>query len=121
MSVAITRTRAPGFAATRPFATPRANTQPEHTHAHRAYTGGVKSKLKKNAFFTDPARGGEIFALKNAYSGPAMKDAIEKRYPGAVVLNALSVESAIEVFKANDERLRKAEAEAKAAKKPKGP
>lgn len=93
----------------------------EETLVQQQYTAAVKRKLKKNAFFTDPARGGEIFALKNAYSGPAMKDAIEKRYPGAVVLNALSVESAIEVFKANDERLRKAEAEAKAAKKPKGP
>lgn len=93
----------------------------EETLVQQQYTAAVKRKLKKNAFFTDPARGGEIFALKNAYSGLAMKDAIEKRYPGAVVLNALSVESAIEVFKANDERLRKAEAEAKAAKKPKGP
>lgn len=94
----------------------------EETLVQQQYTAAVKRKLKKNAFFTDPARGGEIFALKNvSYSGPAMKDVIEKRYPGAVVLNALSVESAIEVFKANDERLRKAEAEAKAAKKPKGP
>ena len=93
----------------------------EETLVQQQYTAAVKRKLKKNAFFTDPARPGEILALKNAYSGPDMKHAIEKRYLGAVVLNAIPLESAIEVFKANDERLRKAEAEARAAKKPKGP
>ena len=60
----------------------------------------VKRHLKSKALFLDPARDNDIISLKGAYTGQAMKEAIEKRYPGAIILNELPLEQAVSAFKA---------------------
>lgn len=68
----------------------------------------VKRKLRTSVLFVDPARNNDIFAIKGPYKGQPMKQAIEQRYPGAVVLNDLPIDQAVAAFKAVS--LREAEA-----------
>lgn len=76
----------------------------DRTMSEKRVLATVKRQLKKHALFTDPARGGDVFALKGAYAGDATKAAIEQRYPGAVVLNAVPLEQAVAAFQAQEVR-----------------
>lgn len=78
----------------------------ERTLADKQEMAQVKRMLKKRAVFSDPARGGDIFSLQGVYTGERMKAAIEQRYPGAIVLNAIPIEQAIELFREQNRRAR---------------
>lgn len=81
----------------------------EETISHKQMVSQIKRQLKKSILISDPARDGDIFALKGTYT-EALKPAIEKRYPGVTILNAVPIEQAVLLFNQQEDRLRKAQA-----------
>lgn len=85
----------------------------EETISHKQMVSRIRRQLKKGILISDPARNGDIFQLSGTYT-EALKPAIEKRYPGVTILNAVPIEQSVLLFKQQEVRLRKAQA-AKAA------
>ena len=90
-------------------------------HVNKVEAARLKRLMKANTVFLDPAEPGDLFQLKNASHSPEqMKAAVEKRYPGAVVLNGLGIEDALKRVREAD-LLKETQAKPAPAKKPKGP
>ena len=89
-------------------------------HVNKQELARLKRVMKNHTAFLDPAEPGEIFQLKTSHPPEQMKAAIEKRYPGAVVLNAFTPEEALQHVRDSD-LLKENLAKPAAGKKPKGP
>ena len=89
-------------------------------HINKQELARLKRVMKNHTAFLDPAEPGEIFQLKSAYNGEQTKTAVEKRYPGAVVLNALTPEEALQRVRESD-LVKENLAKPASGKKPKGP
>lgn len=83
----------------------------EESLAYKQEMAQIKRHMKAKTLISDPAREGDIFAIKTVYRGQATQDLVEKHYPGAIVLNALTADDALKLFR---EQSRRVEARAKA-------
>lgn len=85
------------------------------THENKMVLGQLKRSLKTKTLFIDPAREPGIYQLARVYS-EALKTALEAKYPGATVLNALPMDKALDLYKQESVRMAKAEQAAYEAK-----
>jgi hypothetical protein len=59
----------------------------------------VKRQLKANVLYTDPAKNNDLFQMRGKFDGATTVAQIQKRHPGAVVLNDLPFEEALKEYR----------------------